>query len=103
MFLSLPSGERLFALEHDDPILFLLKLQHTTRFLQQQRQAITRQIEHRLDKEMRQAIALWDSIPGVDEDIATIMVAEMGICTEQFPDGPHAASWTCRSPIPVRA
>jgi transposase len=79
-------------------VFVLQRLLMQSRFLQQQRQAITRQIEHRLDKEMRQAIALWDSIPGVDEDIATVMVAEMGICTEQFPDGPHAASWTAICP-----
>jgi transposase len=47
---------------------------------------------------MRQAIALWDSIPGVDEDIATILVAEMGIRSEQFADGAHAASWTAICP-----
>ena len=47
---------------------------------------------------MRQAIALWDSILGVDEDIATILVAEMGIRSEQFVDGAHAASWTAICP-----
>ena len=47
---------------------------------------------------MRQAIALWDTIPGVDEDIATTMAAEMGIRTEQFTDGPQLASWTAMCP-----
>ena len=68
------------------------------RFLQQQRAAMDRQIGRRLDPEMRQAIELWDSIPGVDEDIATILVAEMGIRSEQFADGAHAASWTAICP-----
>src|SRR5438552_6907095 len=36
--------------------------------------------------------------PGVDEDIATTMAAEMGIRTEQFADGPHLASWTAMCP-----
>jgi len=39
-----------------------------------------------------------DSIPGVDEDIATILVAEMGIRSEQFADGAHVASWTAICP-----
>jgi transposase len=47
---------------------------------------------------MRQAIALWDTIPGVDENIATTIAAEMGIRTEQFADGPHLASWTAMCP-----
>jgi transposase len=69
-----------------------------SRFLQQHQRAISREIEHRLDDQMRQAIALWDTIPGVDENIATRMAAEMGIRTEQFADGPHLASWTAMCP-----
>ena len=42
---------------------------------------------------------LWGiPFPGVDEDIATTMAAEMGIRTEQFADGPHLASWTAMCP-----
>src|SRR6266446_3584283 len=78
---------------------FVLKrLFMQSRFLQQQQRALSREIEHRLDDEMRQAIALWDTIPGVDEDIATTLAAEMGIRTEQFADGPHFASWTAMCP-----
>jgi transposase len=69
-----------------------------SRFLQQQQPALSREIDHRLDEEMRQAIALWDTIPGVDENIAITMVAEIGIRTEQFADGPHLASWTAMCP-----
>ena len=47
---------------------------------------------------MQQAIALWDTIPGVDENIATTMAAEMGIRPEQFADGSHLASWTAMCP-----
>jgi len=79
-------------------VFVLQRLLMQARFLQQQRAAMDRQIGRRLDPEMRQAIALWDSIPGVDEDIATIMVAEMGIRSEQFADGAHAASWTAICP-----
>ena len=79
-------------------IFMLQRLLMQARFLQQQRAALSRQMERRLDPEMRQAIALWDSIPGVDEDIATIMVAEMGIRREQCADGAHVASWTAICP-----
>lgn len=83
-------------LPHHEFVLKRLFMQ--SRFLQQQQRAISREIEHRLDDEMRQAIALWDTIPGVDENIATTMAAEMGIRTEQFADGPHLASWTAMCP-----
>jgi transposase len=39
-----------------------------------------------------------DTIPGVDENIAITMVAEIGNRTEQFADGPHLASWTAMCP-----
>jgi transposase len=81
---------------HHEFVLKRLFMQ--SRFLQQQQRALSRQIEQRLDDEMRQAIALWDTIPGVDENIATTMAAEMGIRTEQFADGPHLASWTAMCP-----
>jgi transposase len=79
-------------------VFVLRRLLMQSRFLEQQRHALSQQIERCLNKEMREAIALWDSIPGVDEDIATVMVAEMGIHPEQFPDGPHAASWIAICP-----
>jgi len=34
------------------------------RFLQQQQRALSREIEHRLDDDMQQAIALGDTISG---------------------------------------
>jgi transposase len=81
---------------HHEFVLKRLFMQ--ARFLQQQQRALSREIEHRLDDEIRQAITLWDTIPGVDENIATTMAAEMGIRTEQFVDGPHLASWTAVCP-----
>ncbi len=46
-------------------------------------------------RSQKQAIALWDTIPGVDETVASILVAELGIRPEQFPD---AASWVAICP-----
>src|SRR5260370_39165041 len=81
---------------HHEFVLKRLFMQ--SRFLQQQQRALSREIEHRLDDEMRQAIALWDTIPGVDENIASTMSAEMGSHTEHIADGSHLASWTAMCP-----
>ena len=42
---------------------------------------------------MAQAVARWDTVPGVDRIAAWGLVAEMGINMEQFPSAKHAASW----------
>jgi len=44
-------------------VFVLQRLLMQSRFVQQQRQAISRLIERRLDPEMRQAIALWIPFP----------------------------------------
>jgi transposase len=78
---------------------FLLKrLLLQTRFLEQQERVLRREIVRRLDDEARRAIALWDTIPGVNEAVAWVLVAEMGTRVEQFPDADHAASWTAICP-----
>jgi transposase len=84
-----------FRREH---AFLLQRLPMQTRFLEQQEQALRREIVHRLDEQARQAIALWDTIPGVNEAVAWVMVAEMGTRVEQFPDAHHAASWTAMCP-----
>jgi transposase len=53
-------------------------------------------VEQEIDRRMRpfeQAIALWESIPGVDHITACNMVAEVGVDMAQFPSGGHLASW----------
>jgi len=69
-----------------------------TRFLEQQERALRRQIERHLDNQAQQAVALWDTIPGVNQAIGWVLAAEMGTRTEQFPDAHHAASWTAICP-----
>jgi transposase len=69
-----------------------------TRFLEQQERALRRQIDRRLDTPARHAVALWDTIPGVNQAIAWVLAAEMGTRVEQFPDAHHAASWAAICP-----
>lgn len=41
----------------------------------------------------QQAIALLDSIPGVNQRIAEIFIAEVGTDMQRFPTAGHLASW----------
>jgi transposase len=44
------------------------------------------------------AVALLDTIPGVDRRIAEVMLAEMGLDMSQFPTADHLASWAGLAP-----
>lgn len=44
------------------------------------------------------AVALLDTIPGVDRRIAEVMLAEMGLNMSQFPTAKHLASWAGLAP-----
>jgi transposase len=44
------------------------------------------------------AVALLDTIPGVNRRIAEVMLAEMGLDMRQFPTASHLASWAGLSP-----
>jgi len=44
------------------------------------------------------AVALLDTIPGVNRRIAEVMLAEMGLDMSQFPTAAHLASWTGLAP-----
>jgi transposase len=68
------------------------------RMLAQQERALQRRIATLLDDREKHAITLWDTIPGVDENVAAVLVAELGTRPEQFPDAHHAASWVAVCP-----
>ena len=68
------------------------------RALRNQEQALAREIGRRMDDRQKAAIALWDTIPGVNETVASVLVAELGVRPEQFPDAHHAASWVAICP-----
>jgi transposase len=53
-------------------------------------------IEEEIDRRMvpfEEAVALWQSIPGVDRVTACTLVAELGVNMAQFPSAQHLASW----------
>ena len=53
-------------------------------------------VEQEIQRRMgpfEQAVALWESMPGVDHITACNLVAEVGVDMAQFPSGQHLASW----------
>jgi transposase len=45
------------------------------------------------ETKIAEAVARWDTVPGVDRIAAWGLVAEMGIDMEQFHSARHAAGW----------
>lgn len=45
-----------------------------------------------------QAVDLWDTIPGIDQTVAQVMVAELGVDMTRFPTERHVASWVGLAP-----
>jgi len=63
------------------------------RALRQQREALEHAIERQLTVADQAAMALWDTIPGVNQRVGAVLAAELGVRAEQFCDAQHAASW----------
>jgi transposase len=68
-------------------------------------QAVTRaegrireEVEQAADPFVRAAVGLLDTIPGVNETAAWVVVAEMGVEMGQFPTAGHLASWAGMCP-----
>jgi transposase len=58
-------------------------------------------LEAEIDKQIRPfepAVALWQTIPGVDRVTACNLVAEVGVDMRQFPSAQHLASWAALCP-----
>ena len=58
-------------------------------------------MEEEIDKQIRpfeQAIALWQTMPGVDHVTACSLVAEIGVEMNQFPTAQQLASWAAICP-----
>jgi transposase len=58
-------------------------------------------LEAEIDKQIRpfeEAVALWQTIPGVDRVTACNLVAEVGVDMNQFPTAQHLASWSALCP-----
>jgi transposase len=63
--------------------------------------AATREVEEKIREEaegspdpfVKEAARLLDTIPGVAETVAEIIISEIGVDMRQFPDAQHLASW----------
>lgn len=58
-------------------------------------------IEAEIDQQVRpfeSAVALWQTIPGVDRVTACHLVAEIGVDMNHFPTAQHLASWAALCP-----
>jgi transposase len=58
-------------------------------------------MEAEIDKQIRpfeQAVALWETIPGVEHVTACNLVAEIGVDMNQFQTAQHLASWAALCP-----
>lgn len=66
--------------------------------LQRVAERIRQEVDKSADPFAPDAIKLLDTIPGVGETVAQIMVAEVGVDMEQFPSADHLASWVGMCP-----
>jgi transposase len=60
-----------------------------------------RRIEAEIERQIRpfeSAVALWQTIPGVDRVTACSLLAEIGVDMNQFPTAQHLASWAALCP-----
>jgi transposase len=65
------------------------------RFLEQQLQQIDGEIRRKIDESgLEQAFHLLQSIPGVQQDSAAVLLAEIGPDVRPFPSAAHLSSWT---------
>ena len=65
------------------------------RFVERETELIDQRLEQIgiEETQIAEAVARWDTVPGVDRIAAWGLVAEMGIDMEQFSSARHAASW----------
>jgi transposase len=66
-------------------------------YLEETMARITTEIEQRLQEE-KQAIELLDTVPGISERAAQILIAELGTDLSRFPSAKHLASWAGMCP-----
>ena len=67
------------------------------KYLEKEKKEIVDLIDEKC-KEYKKEIELLDSIPGINEDSAKAIIAEMGVNMYQFPTVKHLTSWAGMSP-----
>jgi len=93
---KIPQLQRaLEGLVRDHHRFLLERLLVQWRFVESETELIDKRLEQigKQEKQIAEAVARWDTVPGVDRIAAWGLVAEMGIDMEQFPSAKHAASW----------
>jgi len=66
---------------------------HVEGALQRVADRIRQEVENSADPFVPDAVQLLDTIPGVGETVAQIIVAEIGVEMDRFPSANHLASW----------
>jgi transposase len=67
--------------------------EHVEAALQSAEERIGQEVENSADPFVAEAVPLLDTIPGVGETVAQIIVAEIGVDMDRFPTDHHLASW----------
>ena len=89
-----------YALEgniEEHHIFMLQALMVQVEFLEKMIKEYDKRIEE-ITRPFKQAIALLDTIPGIDKITAQSLIAEIGINMEQFPSAKNIASWAGMCP-----
>jgi transposase len=83
------------GLTRDHHRFLLERLLTQWRFVESETELLDQRLEQIAQAEppLAEAVARWDTVPGVDRIAAWGLVAEMGIDMDQFPSAQQAASW----------
>jgi transposase len=76
----------------------LAQYEHVEMALQRAEERIRQEVENSADPFVPEAVQLLDTIPGIGETVAQIIVAEIGVDMERFPTDHHVASWAGMCP-----
>ena len=76
----------------------LAQYDHVEAALQRAEERIRQEVENSADPFVPEAVQLLDTIPGIGETVAQIIVAEVGVDMECFPTDHHLASWAGMCP-----
>jgi transposase len=72
--------------------------EHVAAALERVEERIGQEVESSTDPFVADAVQLLDTIPGIGETVAQIIVAEIGVDLDRFPTANHLASWAGMCP-----